>query len=52
MGRGRGPGQGLTGSGGGRLMETTERYEAIDLALRAYRRVQDGGGLRRGVVLV
>ncbi len=33
-------------------METTERYEAIDLALRAYRRVQDGGVLRRGVVLV
>jgi hypothetical protein len=33
-------------------MEKTERYEAIDLALRAYRRVQDGGVLRRGVVLV
>jgi hypothetical protein len=33
-------------------METTERYEAIDLALRAYRRLKDGGVLRRGVVLV
>lgn len=33
-------------------MQTTERYEAIDLALRAYRRLKDGGVLRRGVILL
>lgn len=41
----------MTDTGGVATERATERYEAIDLALRAYRRPQDGGVLRRGLVL-